>query len=623
MTSRGRAHRDSGGNGQPARRQPNACLKCHQKKVKCDMDSAGQRSPRKDTSAASSITSEPSSGTFPSNSDVLPTPPRSIPSDTIRTPIFNGEPFSLAPSYMETPQITSHDALAPLMSASPTANVVLPEISSSKDAIMAGAMPFFSGEYIGDYLGQLVLTPTEDDQQDYGYVLDMCGPAKSGVPTSQHYSIPQTSTSSMDHEDLAYAEAKGCFSIPPHQICEDLITAYFHFVHPMLPIIDQVSGTNRDKFSSDTTLSMTGCKNRQELKKVMYARAKCLHETGYEQDKVTLIQSSLLLGFWYADLLDRAKSWHWTGVAISMAQTIGLHRDPSSRHFNSPISSSRRRVWANIWWSCFFRDRWLSFGYGRPLRINTDDCDVPMPTSDCMLGLPEQCPPGWRRYAPPELSQAAAIWLKLLELTQVLGDVMLSYYQPRKSTFDATNIEVLERRILDAQPEKQNLAATSELLLFFEAYARLHVEVPLLVPAMTIHLLESKSNDPFTRSWSKNRLDLCLLVLKRLEDNYPAASLVHDLFTHAKDKDASPSGISPHSGLPKVDTPNPGNVMPWDGGSIDRQASVGSTSVSSNLPISTQTWPNPSSSASFTPDIWNTIFPEQLLFPLDDMHYWE
>nr|POE88265.1 cutinase transcription factor 1 beta [Quercus suber] len=396
-------------------------------------------SPRKDTSAASSITPEPSASAIPSNVDMMPTPPRSIPSDTLQTPVFNGEPFNIVSNYMDTPQIPSHGTIPTFMSAPLTANMAVPSIAPiapGKDVVMAGAMPFYS--------------------------------EKIDAATTQHHPIPQALANSMDHEDLAYAEAKGCFSIPSHQICEDLITAYFHYVHPMLPIIDQ--------FASDSTLSMAGCKSRQELKKVMYGRAKCLHETGYEQDKITLIQSSLLLGFWYADLLDRAKSWHWTGVAISMAQTIGLHRDPGSRHFNSTISGSHRRIWANIWWSCFFRDRWLSFGYGRPLRINANDCDVPMPTSDCMMELPEQCPPAWRKYAPPELSQAAPIWLKLLELSQVLGDIMTSCYQPRRAALDAKSIEILEQRILDAQPEKQSLVATSELLLFFEAYTRLHVE---------------------------------------------------------------------------------------------------------------------------------------------------
>ena len=51
---------------------------------------------------------------------------------------------------------------------------------------------------------------------------------------------------------------------------------------------------------------------------------------------------------------------------------------------------------------------------------------------------------------------------------------------------------------------------------------------------MTIHLRQSRSEDRSTRAWGKNRLDLCLLVLKQLEDLYPSAALLHELFVGAQ-----------------------------------------------------------------------------------------
>jgi hypothetical protein len=47
---------------------------------------------------------------------------------------------------------------------------------------------------------------------------------------------------------------------------------------------------------------------------------------------------------------------------------------------NEAISERQRRLWRNIWWSCFLRDAWLAFGMGRPVRINTADYDCPKPT---------------------------------------------------------------------------------------------------------------------------------------------------------------------------------------------------------------------------------------------------
>lgn len=51
---------------------------------------------------------------------------------------------------------------------------------------------------------------------------------------------------------------------------------------------------------------------------------------------------------------------------------------------------------------------------------------------------------------------------------------------------------------------------------------------------MHAHLMEATSADNFTRSLGSNRLDLCLLVLHELEQNYPAATIVHTLFTQAR-----------------------------------------------------------------------------------------
>jgi len=64
----------------------------------------------------------------------------------------------------------------------------------------------------------------------------MCNSGRG--PTEQHHLIPKAAADAMDEADVAYANAKGCFAIPGPAECEYLIHAYFHFVHPTLPIVD-------------------------------------------------------------------------------------------------------------------------------------------------------------------------------------------------------------------------------------------------------------------------------------------------------------------------------------------------------------------------------------------------
>lgn len=82
--------------------------------------------------------------------------------------------------------------------------------------------------------------------------------------------------------------------------------------------------------------------------------------------------------YWYETPDDQKDTWHWMGVAISLAHTIGLHRNPE----NSNMEPNRKKLWKRIWWSCFMRDRLVALGMRRPTRVKDEDYDVPMLTED-------------------------------------------------------------------------------------------------------------------------------------------------------------------------------------------------------------------------------------------------
>jgi len=103
-----------------------------------------------------------------------------------------------------------------------------------------------------------------------------------------------------------------------------------------------------------------------------------LYDFDYEIDRVSLVQSLLLMTYWYETPDDQKDTWHWMGVAISLAHTIGLHRNPE----NSNMEPNRKKLWKRIWWSCFMRDRLVALGMRRPTRVKDEDYDVPMLTED-------------------------------------------------------------------------------------------------------------------------------------------------------------------------------------------------------------------------------------------------
>jgi hypothetical protein len=103
-----------------------------------------------------------------------------------------------------------------------------------------------------------------------------------------------------------------------------------------------------------------------------------LYDFDYELDRLVLVQALLLMTYWYETPDDQKDTWHWMGVAISLAHTIGLHRDPGS----TTMTLAKQKLWKRIWWSCFMRDRLIALGMRRPTRIKDEDFDVPMLEED-------------------------------------------------------------------------------------------------------------------------------------------------------------------------------------------------------------------------------------------------
>lgn len=78
------------------------------------------------------------------------------------------------------------------------------------------------------------------------------------------------------------------------------------------------------------------------------------------------------MAYWNEDPGDNKGAWHWTGVAISLAQTLGMHRKAEYK-----VQSHEHRLYKRIWWSCYIRDRLLAVAMCRPLRIRDAEFNTP------------------------------------------------------------------------------------------------------------------------------------------------------------------------------------------------------------------------------------------------------
>jgi hypothetical protein len=79
---------------------------------------------------------------------------------------------------------------------------------------------------------------------------------------------------------------------------------------------------------------------------------------------------------WYGVMGDRKGTWHWIGVALSVAQSLGLDRRSEYNKLPEESKKLRRR----LWWSCIMRDREVGMSMGKPLQLKDGEHDVPLLT---------------------------------------------------------------------------------------------------------------------------------------------------------------------------------------------------------------------------------------------------
>ncbi|KAL9112988.1 MAG: hypothetical protein Q9227_002853 [Pyrenula ochraceoflavens] len=198
-------------------------------------------------------------------------------------------------------------------------------------------------------------------------------------------------------DDIEYLQKKGALAVPDLELRNELLRSYILYIHPYTPLLDlqdflravQRTQGNEEPISlllfqavmfaaiayvDINYLQRAGFESRRRARKFFFQKARLLYDFDYETDRLTLVQSLLLMTNWYETPDDQKDTWHWMGVSLSVAQTIGLHRDPS----HSGMPPQRQSLWKRVWWSCFMRDRLIALGMRRPTRIKHDDCDVPM-----------------------------------------------------------------------------------------------------------------------------------------------------------------------------------------------------------------------------------------------------
>lgn len=238
------------------------------------------------------------------------------------------------------------------------------------------------------------------------HLLRQTNPGSARSTRKRHYLVrchPKSPTANPSEEQdstlMSFLQHQGCFDIPSVHTCYQLFRTYFDFVHPHYPILDRLDFANQytdlakppsylllqsvlfmaSGHCEESVLLEAGFESRYIARRTFFQRAKALYDNDHEPNKVTVVQAVFLISFWWNGPTDQKDTWHWLGIAISLALTLGMHR--STKH--SDMKPRDRCLWKKIWWSLFAEDKHAATALGRPVHIRQADCDVePLEVAD-------------------------------------------------------------------------------------------------------------------------------------------------------------------------------------------------------------------------------------------------
>jgi hypothetical protein len=184
-------------------------------------------------------------------------------------------------------------------------------------------------------------------------------------PLPENVRGPRARMNELDELELRILHERGAFLLPPRQLCDELVDAFFTWIAPVVPVIDRNKFMRRyrDPRNPPSLLLLQAillagsrvCTNAQLMDAngsttpaamTFYKRAKALYDANYEDDRITIVQAAILMG-WYWEgpegkmrqksdaerecLSDIASDvtknvFYWSRVAVVIAQGSGMHR---------------------------------------------------------------------------------------------------------------------------------------------------------------------------------------------------------------------------------------------------------------------------------------------------------
>ncbi|KAF9116511.1 hypothetical protein BGX27_001805 [Mortierella sp. AM989] len=281
-------------------------------------------------------------------------------------------------------------------------------------------------------------------------------------------------------KEATISQMESGMTMPPRDLAEHLIELYFIYVHPNMPVVHKPSFMrqyrNPDPLKRPPRVLMNAMfaiasrfsdhpeivgSDPEGFGDEYFDRAKRLIDFEYELPRQSSIQALLLMvTYRFASAKSGGRVWVMLGMAIRMAQDLGMHRNAARWHLPPLETEVRKR----LWWACYIMDRWVSAATGRPT-IDDNDCDVDYPSvvEEDWAGPDGNASPSEDSERLKEESCfALRYFVESIKLAKILGQILRRVYSAQTRNFGPgqASSTVVE---LDSALTKWLLALPSDL----------------------------------------------------------------------------------------------------------------------------------------------------------------
>ncbi|KAK4511983.1 uncharacterized protein ATC70_003982 [Mucor velutinosus] len=277
-----------------------------------------------------------------------------------------------------------------------------------------------------------------------------------GSPSSINSTIRSNSVQQPPQRRFSTTDLLSDIVLPPRKVADGLLESYWVYVHTLYPFLhkpsflrtysllwDQSStGSSTaddpyDLYESENeplfqcTLNLVfalGCQlspdtnenEREVASDVFFQRSKrLLHFDILEAGNIKVVQALLLMGQYLQCTKLPGRCWIVVGLAIRVAQGIGLHLERKSE--NQLDRELRRRLWGG----CIVLDRVISMAYGRPFMVPISrDLKLPQVIDDELLTVAPHPPANQPESKPSQM----AFLVHTIKLYEIMGEILLTLY---------------------------------------------------------------------------------------------------------------------------------------------------------------------------------------------------